>query len=966
MKIKSLQINVLALLFGLSAVCFVHKADANNATKSPEDQSFYEQNGDKTSGKNQKPAKRGAATIGWDFHGPIDQSGKVSSVVHSSLDYKIVYVGAMHNGVWKSTDATVHWNRIPVENNTNLYVTCLALDESGATPVIYAGTGGDFKGQGIYKAEGDGPLKLMPGTDSWTHIDKIAVSNNKIYAATNAGLMGYANGKWEVCTGTKNGDPVTLNGNIKDMSVNKAGLVIIAMNKTDCYISKTGAYDGFKYDELIDDAWFQYYTDNISVATSPADNNVLYAVAARSDDGKLYKAFLSENQGDSWEVILSWFQSSNFIDPLEGNGKNINTIYADMTDPYTLYVASRNIWKGKRYAPGPYDFGLSAISYSGYPITVDSDIYLHSNVRCIDFVSASENTYRYAYVATDGGLYKAYMNISPYTNITIASPAHRFLTIGSYNHVCANDKGWMLMSTPTLGVQAIDAMTSFPTSARYLWDYREPAGMEFISEFMGGACAISAVNDEFYIYSLSVENGGLEFRRSINSGTSNPSFQPLYGGSRVDWFTSDMLPSSTNLPKYDAPMVMWESFNETSTFDTVWFKADTTKNFCIGDETIFAPSKNFEYPIAYPAPANFAHGDSIQVPDPVQNRLFIGLHHKLFMTREALAFQRKNHPSSEKPPEGMSEWPDQIHWYALKPFETKDTAITALALSDDANTLFAGSKTGKIFGYTNLKNVYDTASLKLVERNAAYTFTKAIRAMAVDPTDENHLVVVLEGGGDNVYESLNAKSEPATFKLIKEGLPNNVYCILFPKGATKGTIMAGTEKGIWMREGSSTEWKENTDGGLGSVPVMSLSQMTTERPGVNDVPTFDLATEKMVKINYPNNKNSYLTIHAGTYGSGVFSTKEYVGIPDIPNDNPKTSDALVVTPNPVNEMATIELDMTKGRATIQIFSVDGRLMNEQPAKNNVNTINFKGYAPGTYIIQVNQGGAVKSGKVIKQ
>jgi hypothetical protein len=109
-----------------------------------------------------------------------------------------------------------------------------------------------------------------------------------------------------------------------------------------------------------------------------------------------------------------------------------------------------------------------------------------------------------------------------------------------------------------------------------------------------------------------------------------------------------------------------------------------------------------------------------------------------------------------------------------------------------------------------------------------------------------------------------------------------------------------------------------------------------------------------------------LTIHAGTYGSGIFSSSNYVGIDELPGNSVKESDALTVIPNPVTDIATIDLDMTKGRATIQVFSVDGRLIKEQTAKNNVNTINFKDYTPGTYIIQVIQGGNVKSAKVIKQ
>jgi hypothetical protein len=236
--------------------------------------------------------------------------------------------------------------------------------------------------------------------------------------------------------------------------------------------------------------------------------------------------------------------------------------------------------------------------------------------------------------------------------------------------------------------------------------------------------------------------------------------------------------------------------------------------------------------------------------------------------------------------------------------------------------------------------------------------------MAVDPMDDNHIVVVLEGGGDNVYETFDAKADStAVFNPIKGNLPDNVYSVLFPKGAKKGTIMVGTERGIWMKE-SGSEWALN---GLEETPVTSLSQMTTHRPGVKNVPYFDPdPTIGKIRINYPSNNKTYLTIYAGTYGSGIFSSAAYVGIDDIPVDNPRESDALTVIPNPVTDIATIDLDMTKGQATIQVFSVDGRCIKEQTARNNVNTINFKDYAPGTYIIQVIQGGATKSAKVIKQ
>ncbi|MCL2510708.1 MAG: T9SS type A sorting domain-containing protein [Bacteroidales bacterium] len=991
MEVKSLQINILALLFGFAALCFVSKAEANNAIFSAEEQLFSDPADEKP---NQKPTKRGSTNLFWDSHGPIDRSGLITSVVHNSSDSKIVYVGAAHNGVWKSTDGTAIWNQIPVENDKNLYVTCLALDE--AANAVYAGTGGEFAGQGIYRAEGNGALKLMPGTEGWGTIYKIAVSGNRVYAATHSGLMCYSGGAWKVCTGTDaTGGSVTLNRPVKDISINKSGLIIIAGTNSknyliDCYISKTGAPDDFEDPEvdkeLLAKDKLSGNAFNISVTTSPVNDNVLYVVASRdfgqNFEGKVYRAFISEDKGNTWEVILEGFASTSFIDPLEGNGKNLNTVYADPIDPYTIYIVSRNIWKGTRHS-GHFDFGLSAISYSiGLPES--HPLYLHSNIRALDFFWAYGDLVRGAYVATDGGVYRVSMEITPHSYLTWAYPAHRFLPIGSYNFIGTNGKNTVL-GTPTLGVQAMDTLRNFPTSARYIWDI-EPGTSQYLSEGRGGACAVSSINEDFYIYSQSflyigsnnqLVSTGSVFRRTVDNGIT---FQPLrslaepgtFNANTIEWFSGTMLGSIT----YDVPIAMWESFDFDNTPDTVWFKADNEKNFIDGDQTIFAPSKNAGYPIAYPAPAGFASGDSIQVPDPVQNKFFIGLGNKIFMTREALDFSKTR--DTDIP----------IKWFELATLNVADLA-TAFALSDDANTLYVGTVTGKVFCFTNLRQVYDEASLKLVKQGLIYTFTgRSVHAMSVDPTDSNHLVVVLKDDGNNVYETFDGEyieeeeeeeeeegddddgdgdkgtKDGSTFTLISNGLPNTVYSVLFPKGAQTGTLLVGTELGLWMRENGST-WTESSNG-IGKVPVTVLTQVNTYRPGVRGVPYFDVDANKMMRQNFPNNISSYLTIYAGTYGSGIFTSSQYVGIQPIEPTDPKESNSLVVTPNPVNDMATINLDMTKGRATIQIFNVDGRLVNEQVANSSVATINFKNYASGTYIIQVNQGGVVKSAKVIKK
>jgi hypothetical protein len=574
---------------------------------------------------------------------------------------------------------------------------------------------------------------------------------------------------------------------------------------------------------------------------------------------------------------------------------------------------------------------------------------MHSNVNDLTILNGDGDSKR-AYIATDGGVYEALIALAPSWNIIMPTQQNKSLNIGAYNYINANSLDVIVAGTPSLAVQSIGdtANTNYSKSAVPIWSVGSETN-QFITEGEGTDCVFSIINDDFYIYSL-FRNQSLTVRRSETRGYT---FHPIAGASSVEWFSKPMLTPAVTCK---SPILMWESFNETFTPDTVWFKADITSNFIAGDKTIYASSKNYGYPIAFTTVDSIKNGDSIAVPDRVQNRTFFAAFEKLFMTREALRFDKT-------PPA----------WFQIAVLEKRDTA-SYFAISSDADHLFIGSRIGNLYRVSNIKHAYDsltaniTSSACIVKTNLIHKFEgRKVVSVAVNQKNPQHVIVVLNGEKDNVFETLNALDSVPAFNSIKDNLPDIVYTVIFSK--EDETIIVGTERGIWTRVKGATTWVAENNG-LNEVPVKVLFQVNTRRPGVKGVryPNPDPTAANPVLIkDYPSNNRNYLAIYAGTYGSGIFVSKRYVGIEESPIDGKDTdSNTLVVIPNPVRDEVTIKTDLNNGeKATIQIYDVNGRCIKEQAVTSATQIISFKNYEPGIYIIRLINQGITKSAKIIK-
>ena len=93
-------------------------------------------------------------------------AGRVSALAVDPTNANIVYAGAADGGVWKTTDAGIHWTPL-TDFQPSLAIGALAIDPSNHS-VIYTGTGEEnFSLDSYY---GAGILKSTNGGTSWTQI----------------------------------------------------------------------------------------------------------------------------------------------------------------------------------------------------------------------------------------------------------------------------------------------------------------------------------------------------------------------------------------------------------------------------------------------------------------------------------------------------------------------------------------------------------------------------------------------------------------------------------------------------------------------------------------------------------------------------------------------------------------------------------------------------------------------------
>ena len=904
------------------------------------------------------------AAIYWKAMGPDNMGGRTTAVLYNNQNTNEAYIGSMGGGVFYTWNMGISWHQV----GENLMVSCMAQAEDGT---IYVGTGeggeaysynglsdyayeNGFIGSGLYKiknkvmtrVEGTNPADNNDPAGEWCFINDVAVDGGTVIVATGAGVKYLKDGNWnyakvgeENLTGVAHGVKVASDHTVVASVEGK--IYIGSLNNMVCK-SSDGSNDVLTEDVITSIGTAAGLLD---IAVAPSDPNRIYATTIKGN-GNHVKFYASEDQGETWNIILPEVSLNLGHQIYEGQGLYYHGLVVDPANADCLFVTAFNLWMLRR----------AASNSSGYyqALQLSTAGSIHTGINAVAFSPRNNGT---AYVGTDGGIYKATKENDSYYSFLNCNRGYfstRCLAVaptGKLSRVVAGllDHGPILINglEGTNNMETGDLLLPTLTGAHY---------GAFDPTYNAANCFVSVVNPNAFF--LSTVDGSLY--RTFNAGT--------------DYDESNYM-TSVNHTGYHLPMAYWECFDDEYTWEEVQFKCK--KDQKAGD-VVTCYSNSGDYPFEYTLtedmhynPEHPAESDSIYVHDPISSKLFVAgklnssdKFYAVYYTLDAIHATRA------------------AEWYNIITPKDSITDPTCMAVSADGDNLFIGTSTNEIVRVGNLRHAVDinTASADSAEfvgtlkKIALPTDGQIPTSISVNPEDANKVVVTLANYGNQNYVlySNNALSNNPTFTVKQGNLPampvySSVYTSLYD-GSNNGHVLIGTDHGVFRTtniEASSPVWTLESEN-LGDVPVMDLKQQTIHREDITVTTVIDTITTTAF---YPGTNNQGV-IYAATYGRGLFRCESYRqhsgnSVPEAPV---LAESKLSMYPNPVRDAAKVCFELSGNTAvSYQVYDMSGRLVKSESLGNfnegnHEVSVNMNGLAKGAYVLRLNAGSRTSSVK----
>jgi hypothetical protein len=1010
----------------------------------------------------------------WISLGPDNVGGRTRAIIFDRFNDDVMYSGGVAGGLFISVNSGKNWHEIVIANGQgNLAITTIAQDNDG---VIYLGTGeGHYKragfginnakigmiGNGVYKSTTlnasnktwaanlnsdqekyawvDENIKFeildftRPATahnygDGKSFVNKIAVNkaNNKVYVATDAGLMVMNND----ITGWNPVSIIPQTASVGDVIVNNNGVIATYFNDSEGKVMIS--VDDFATNSVI------FNTANLSAidATALLINRIKLAFGTKNPN-KLYAYtnYINEDaSGRRYKEILvrtddvnniAWKRTtpisySNGSDPsalaigvddrgeieyvyLGGNivrrGYNANNSDIYYWERISNYYNSPDDNDGVRTSPSYVSSGINEIIFKENPKTIDDSIFIAVATDAgIHIYSFDSVLYQTAWRVSAKGMITTQfysVAVSPDASIVGGTEANGSIYIPSANGFGNNKSGDVIWTINSEGYN--------PNSFQYTTSGGNVGASQFQRQDPTSRKSLILSRPYAQIARTYGNNGDYQL---IDDVTWNYGKTLFPAGINENQVWAPYEPSVT-------PMLLWESINSqlpdsmflvinkntaiNGVYDPDWKEGAWIKP----NDTVTAKSPNMEYPFYYVFTDSLQYNQdtAILIQNPVQSRLFFGTSQGLFACSNINDYMAS-------PLDGSLTKISFVKFYETTKFANEPTEeIHCIAITDDGKTLFVS--TDKVGAITDTSFLYrfDISQINFLTSNATITlvpqvqlFTRKITSINVDKKNGNNVLLTFGtyiSANSNIQVSSNALAEPfssATFKEVinidpengTDFLPNSkpVFCGLIEsvKNTTGNVAYIGAEDGIYRTDNflgtpnglkQQVEWYKMS--GIPNVPVFQLTQQTMNLPrheyynfvGQNAFHTTFLRTE------LPG------AIYAATYGKGLFAflgdtiapREDVIGIREniIPS---KGEVSLKVYPNPAYGTTTLDYNLTQAsNVMLQVYDMNGRLVSSldkgrQAEGNHSLQMNVENMRKGIYVIRVITNTATNTAKLI--
>lgn len=849
-----------------------------------------------------------ALGLNWAQRGPDNIAGRAKSIIVDNRDAtgKTLFAGSVAGGIWKSLTGGLTWNQVDC-GGINLNVSCMVQASNGD---IYAGSGDyyyNFLNTPTFLGRG-----IFKSSDGNTF--SLLESTNPSLEWNFINALAIDKSSSRLYAANDDGIKYSDNGGVNWNPISSTTGAHFSGNLTDVNV----ASDGTTVVSINGQCWisqngdpnnFQSISNDTLAGLLPSTGIGRIKFAFAPSDPKILYALAASSATSTLGALKNVYKSTDkgstwtIIGP--GGSPNF--------DPFSFhegnYASTITVFPNdpnRILIAGSIIWEGKKVLETGY-YQWEQRFVSGQDIHSLVFAPNNPDV---IYVAADFGL------LSFSSEFKSGKTLNKTFNTSQFNSVAfSHNNEELIGGTQGFGSVYIDGKGNSPETA-----------FPLLNVGFGGYTEISQIDPKVFIFSGERAN----LYRSNDKGVSISEKFMLAAG---------IMPGNSLLIN---PFVLWESFNNDNSRDSIIFYA---KQNYRTDTTIIVHSENGKYPFNYTLPISLASGDSIKIKDIVSSKFFLGVPGGIYMTKHVHDFTK------------VPDW-DKISTIIGEPM--------SLAYSKDANYLFVGTSTGKLYRISNIALAYNSLRADvsspscIIATSLIHTYEgRSITSISVDPANAAHILVTLGNYGsytsynDYIYYCTNALDEFPTFVSAQGNLPKvSIYTSLIDMNSSN-TVIIGTSYGIFTTGnlGSSAEWtKENT--GMGEIPVMMVRQQTLDRPWSQGI---DITKNLGV-------------IYAATYGRGLFESRSLVSVAE--QTGVVTKKSFRIYPNPADGSVKILFkNPSTANVSVRIYDLAGHLLKsvnvgvvktgEQEFELSTTDIER-----GSYLVQLITGNTSQSAKLV--
>ena len=494
-----------------------------------------------------------------------------------------------------------------------------------------------------------------------------------------------------------------------------------------------------------------------------------------------------------------------------------------------------------------------------------------------------------------------------------------------------------------------------------------PLALWETSSLSNGKDSVMFVVDSLKMSNITVANGSQQtFNFTIalpqNSAVIDAATLKISAGNQVVTCNASGVLGGSGTGTFTAPNQISVSFNNAPPSGTI-LKLVSAVSYPTGS-VLSVNSESLNMKFGHTTTSSLYTGDTINIMDPIQSRLAIGLSGAVYICKNPLNFTAipnwvkvagTNSRSTSGAANAFSGTVQTLEW----------GGINHLYVATGSGVLWRVSGLGSVIGSNqDIDSLVTSSGTWTCSRNTESPITiekiagfsgRAITSISVDPTNPDRIAVTLGNYGvtSHVYYCSNATtcgaSTTASNFTVLPNISSPVYSSTFIQTSynqqNPNYLLIGTEAGVRSIDlNSPTAWSNEGLNGSGIFP---------------NVPTFMLRQQTMGNWECYNSG----VIYAATHGRGIFKSNAYysplsVGVPEIQASDKTNVKTIKLFPNPANDLTNVNFNLAdEMNIAISVYDLKGsklKIINcgrLQRGTQNI-SVSLDGLAKGTYIIGV--------------